>query len=60
MQSNNIRELAALFAAVIITLAGVAREVGIDNSLNCWKALLYFCIILSITVLTIVFVTKNR
>ena len=61
MQTAEIQTLAALFAAVIITLAGIAREVGIDNKLNpFWKGVLYGCIILSITVLTIVFFTKNR
>jgi len=61
MQIDKIHSVVALFAAVIITLHGVAREIGIDNNLHSsWKGLLYFCIILSITVLTIVFLAKKK
>jgi hypothetical protein len=60
MQIGKIHPLTALFWVIIITLAGISREIGIDASLNSfWKGILYFCIILSITVLTIVFLTKK-
>ena len=61
MQIDRIHSVVALFAAVIITLHGVAREIGIDKNLNStWKGLLYICIILCITVLTIVFLKANN
>jgi len=58
--ASNSHPLIALYGAVIITLAGIAREIGIDTRLDSiWKAVLYFFIILAIAVMTIVIIIRS-
>lgn len=51
---SNLHPLMAFLGAIIITLAGIAREVGIDFSLSsAWKGILYLTIIFAVTLIAI-------
>ena len=55
---SKMHQLLAFLAAIIITLAGLGREIAVDPTVTVFKGILYFSIILAISLIAILLIWR--